>query len=420
MFARIEGVMMGEGGLSAIGQDRVTELTDRLLDDLFAGLDPDDVESRLVLRRQVIDRIELDFSIDAAAFARDEALQAGPEPVTGWFRHECNMQFGTAVDRVNVGEQLAKLPESAAAVAMGEIGFAHLSVMARLVRDIDDAVLKNCFIEGDLLDKVKTFTPGRLWHYCVRLRHALNAEGVAAEQRISAEERWLRLAPMEDGSLSISGRLDSVGGAAFRAALEPLARPTGKEDDRCLQRRNADAAVELATLALDGGRLPHVASQRPHLQVTTTLETLCEQPGSPGAEMEFALPISSKTVQRIACDASVARVVFGPGSVVVDAGRARRVVTGATRRALNARDHLRQWPGCERTASQSSAHHLIHWIKGGATDLSNLILLCHRHHWMVHEGGWQLVRAKDERLFAVPPPWDFRYRTRAPDEVAAA
>jgi hypothetical protein len=136
--------------------------------------------------------------------------------------------------------------------------------------------------------------------------------------------------------------------------------------------------------------------------------------------MEFAIPISSKTVQRIACDASVARVVFGPGSVVVDAGRARRVVTGATRRALNARDHLRQWPGCERTASQSSAHHLIHWIKGGATDLSNLILLCHRHHWMVHEGGWQLVRAKDERLFAVPPPWDFRYRTRAPDEVAAA
>src|SRR5437868_12932472 len=265
MFGRMRGMKMGEGGLSPGRQDRVTELTDRLLQELFAELDPEDVESRLVLRRQVIDRIELDFSIDAASYAKDEAFEAGPEPVTGWFRHECNMQFGTAVDRVNVGEQLAKLPESAAAVAMGEIGFAHLSVMARMVRDIDEAVLKTCFDETDLLEKAKTFTPGRLWHYCVRLRHVLNAEGMATEQRIAAEQRWLRLAPMEDGSLSIGGRLDSVGGAAFRAALEPLARPTGKEDDRCLERRNGDAAVELATLALDGGRLPHVASQRPHL-----------------------------------------------------------------------------------------------------------------------------------------------------------
>ena len=411
---------VGEGGPARDEQDLVAEQIDRFYQELFSKLDQGDSAGRLKLRRRVIDRFELDFSIDAASFVQNDAFQENAEPVTDWFRHECGMQFGTAVDRLNVGQQLEKLPESAVAVVNGEIGFAHLSVMARMVRDIDQAVLKTGFDESAVLEKAKTYTPGRLWHYCLRLRHALNAEGVAAEQRISAEERWLRLAPMEDGSLSISGRLDSVGGAAFRAAIEPLARPTGKDDNRCSQRRNADAAVELATLALDSGSLPHVASQRPHLQVTTTLETLCEKAGSPGAEMEFAFPISSKTVQRIACDSSIARVIFGPGSVVVDAGRARRVVSGATRRALNARDQICQWPGCERTASQSAAHHMVHWIKGGATDLSNLILLCHRHHWMVHEGGWQLVRGKDERLLAVPPPWDFYHPTRAPDENAAA
>jgi len=73
---------------------------------------------------------------------------------------------------------------------------------------------------------------------------------------------------------------------------------------------------------------------------------------------------------------------------------------------------------CERTASRSAAHHLVHWIQGGATDLSNLILLCHRHHWMVHEGGWKLARSDDGRLLAIPPMYDY-YRVRAPDVPAA-
>jgi len=94
--------------------------------------------------------------------------------------------------------------------------------------------------------------------------------------------------------------------------------------------------------------------------------------------------------------------------VVVDVGRARRVVSGATRRALNARDQHCQWPGCERPASWSAAHHVEHWIEGGDTNLSNLTLLCLRHHWMVHEGGWRFARAKDDRLLAIPPTYAYR------------
>jgi hypothetical protein len=45
----------------------------------------------------------------------------------------------------------------------------------------------------------------------------------------------------------------------------------------------------------------------------------------------------------------------------------------------------------------------VHWVHGGTTDLDNLILLCFRHHWMVHEGKWQLVRADDGRMLAIPP-----------------
>ena len=240
------------------------------------------------------------------------------------------------------------------------------------------------------------------------------------EQRFAAAERWLRLTSLEDGSVSITGRVDSIGGAALRTAVEPLARRTGQGDDRCLERRMGDALVELATLALDSGRLPHVATQRPHLQVTTTLETLRGLAGSPAADMEFAQPIATPTVQRLACDAAISRVIFGPDSTVIDAGRARRVVSGSMRRALNARDQNCQWPGCERPATWSAAHHLVHWTQGGNTDLSNLILLCHRHHWLVHEGGWKLVRAKDNRLLAIPPTYAYSPPARAPDETAVA
>ena len=52
--------------------------------------------------------------------------------------------------------------------------------------------------------------------------------------------------------------------------------------------------------------------------------------------------------------------------------------------------------------------------------MSNLILLCHRHHWMVHEGGWKLIQAEDDRLLAVTPTYGFLPPVRAPDETAVA
>jgi hypothetical protein len=213
--------------------------------------------------------------------------------------------------------------------------------------------------------------------------------------------------------------LDAVGGAALRSALEPLAKRSGAHDHRKRDRRLADALVDLSMHALETGLVPLTASQRTHLQVTTSLETLLGLPGAPAADMEFSLPISSKTVERLACDCSVTRILLGSDSTVIDVGRAKRVVSGPMRKALNARDCRCTWPGCNRPASWSSAHHLVHWIRGGSTDLSNLALLCYRHHGLVHEGNWQLVRADDGRMLTVPPPTGLEPYARGPDRAAA-
>jgi hypothetical protein len=384
---------------------------------------PDDVTGRLKRRQYVIDLLKLDSARDAAElaaqFANEDLGDILDAPTAGeWIRHNCKTTRSVAYDSINVGEQLPRLPQCELAMVEGEIGYAHLSVIARTASALSEKA-PDAFNEADVLAKARESSPGRLWHYCMRLRHALDPEGVEHDQRIAVEERRLQFSVWEDGSVLISGQLDPVGGAAVRTALEPLAQTMGEGDDRPLERRQGDALVELSLHSLDAGLVPQHASQRPHLQVTTTLETLQGLPGSPAADMEFSTPISSTTVQRLACDGNIARVVFGPGSVVVDVGRAVRVVSGAARRALNARDQHCQWPGCERTASRSAAHHLVHWVQGGATDLSNLILLCHRHHWMTHEGGWKLARADDGRLLAIPPVYDY-YRVRAPDTVPVA
>ncbi len=70
--------------------------------------------------------------------------------------------------------------------------------------------------------------------------------------------------------------------------------------------------------------------------------------------------------------------------------------------------------GCDRPPYWSEGHHLLHWIKGGPTELDNLVLLCYRHHRNVHEGGWRVVKS-DGQLLTIPPPTRFRPWSRGPD-----
>jgi Domain of unknown function (DUF222)/HNH endonuclease len=358
-----------------------------------------ELAEELISFRHQIDLMELRFSLLCAEFAAtDHYEQEGSVSPIDWIRFNCSMTSNAAADRVAVGEQMAELPRTLQALAAGKIGFAHLTVMARTA----DAVGAR-FDESELLEQATENSPGKFHHLCRHYRHAADPQGYAAEQAELVENRRLSLSTWEDGSLVLNGVLDPIGGAVVRSALEPLARRSGEHDDRDRERRQADALVELAG-----------ANQQTHLQVTSSVETLLGLMGAPAAEMEFSLPVSSKTVERLACDCSLTRVLLGGESAVIDVGRARRVVSAPARRALVARDGQCRWPGCERPAARSAAHHVVHWISGGTTDLDNLVLLCHRHHWMVHEGSWQLIRS-DGRLVAIPPTITFGAVARGPD-----
>jgi hypothetical protein len=367
----------------------------------LADLTAEERRERLIQRRYVIDLMELSFSREAAEYAAtDDYEQQGSVSPIDWIRINCHMTGPAAADRVAVGKLVTQLGQTVDALADGKVGFAHLTVMARTA----DAVGAK-FNETPLLKKACENSPGKFHHICRHYRHAIDAYSFNAEHVEQVENRSLKLSTWFDGSLLLSGVLDSVGGAALRSVLEPLARKSGAHDDRSRERRLADALVELAT----GGEQPA------KIQVTSSVETLLGLVGAPAAEMEFSLPVSSKTIERLACDCSITRVLLNSESTVIDVGRSKRVVSEPGRRALKARDGSCRWPGCERPPSWSAAHHVVHWIHGGTTDLDNLILLCHRHHWMVHEGGWQIVRSDDGRMMTIPPTVTFGPSPRGPD-----
>jgi hypothetical protein len=96
-------------------------------------------------------------------------------------------------------------------------------------------------------------------------------------------------------------------------------------------------------------------------------------------------------------------ILGGAASQPLDLGRTTRVVSPAQRTALTVRDGGCVFPDCHRPLSWCEAHHLIHWVDGGSTDLINLALVCRAHHRTVHEGGWRLTHAPDGRLTAIPP-----------------
>jgi len=410
-----------ESGCDAAVGDELADVKaaiERFLRRARDGRTPEQIGEELIELRHVCDLLELEFSVEAARFAEtDEYDEQGSVSPIHWIRHNCRMSGHAAASALCVGEQAAKLPSSIDALITEQIGFGHLALLASTARTLTESPTAGGFDEEPLLRKARKHTVSRFRRDCAHARHAGDAKAFLAEHVDTVEARHLKLMPIESGGLMIRGYLDSVGGATLRTALEPLARPGGADDHRDRERRFADALIELASHSLDQGLIPEGRSRRAHLQVTTTLEKLMRLGGAPAGELEFSTPIPAATVQRLACDSAITRVLLGPGSKVVDVGRTRRVPAASTRQALVVRDGGCVWPGCDRPASWTQVHHLRHWAAHhGKTEIPNLALVCGRHHWLLHEGGWQLVRSEDDQQWlTIPPLHEHLPPARAPD-----
>ena len=305
-----------------------------------------------------------------------------------------------------------------------------------------------------LLEAARRLDPPRLRQAVAHLHVVADPEGAEEQAERRHGRRGVWVSATWEGMVAVNGLLDPEAGQTLQAALEPLARPANAEDGRSGGQRRADALVELARRALEGGRLPKTGGVRPQLLVTVDLDSLLG-PGGPGGEVaggavDGVWPLDPAACRRLACDGAVTRVLVtrhqtdpdhdhdqlhhhdhdplpdptdeaalaarlqeamrllpptlgGAPTQPLELGRSTRVVSPAQRAALVVRDRGCVVPGCDRPPAWCEGHHLVHWLDGGPTDLDNLALVCRAHHRAVHEGGWRLGRGPDGRFTAVPP-----------------
>jgi hypothetical protein len=360
-----------------------------------AGADLDFVDPRRLSR--VINELEgIRCKVVHRATVRGEHVLAG-QSACSWVARQCQTSKNAAADRLCVGAQLENMPRVDAALSSGEIGLQAASVICHLNervtqagRSIDEEEWVTLAADSSL--KSLSSEAACTWH-------GVDPSGFNAKVEEAHERRQLFISECGD-MYRIDGWLELEAGAVVKAAIDELARPLGAIDDRSPKQRRADAVFEIAT----GNQVA------PQISVHTTIEGLKGEVGAAASQLEEGTPISSKTVQRMACDGTLHRVLKAD-SMVIDVGRAKRVAQPAQWRALKARHKTCGAPGCDRPIGMTQAHHVDFWEDGGHTNHRRMLPLCHYHHRLVHEGGWQVVLA-GSRVEFIPPERPVMIRRR--------
>ncbi|WP_072843557.1 HNH endonuclease signature motif containing protein [Rhodococcus tukisamuensis] len=262
------------------------------------------------------------------------------------------------------------------------------------------------------------------------------------------------------GRVLVKGSFDAETGEALQTALSGLSKPHPSTDEhghlvrdpRSAAKRRADALGQIIRGHLDNARGPMEGGERPHVTVTIDVDALrdavsvtakvpvtgawrdndwdyhsdnatgpvdgregCTSPAGSRpprryrrrrhATMPWAGPISAAVAARISCDAQVTPIFVDREGNPLDVGRTTRIISPKLRKALVARDCGCAFPGCGRPAAWTDAHHIWHWSNGGPTALSNLVLLCKKHHTIIHKNHWAVKIESDGFPWFTPPAW---------------
>lgn len=312
-----------------------------------------------------------------------------------WVAWRCSIDPRSAREHVRVARALEGLPLVRERFSHGELSYSKVRALTRIATPE---------IEAELVEMARFATAAQLERLVRGYRRAVSLESAEAAHR----DRFLSCEWEEDGSLCIRGRLAPEDGALFLKAIGAggdairerevagsIDAQGGSVEPRPSQRLNgADALMEVAEGALAGNFRPRPAGERHQVIVHADAEALAGAEEEAGCRIDDGPVICAETARRLACDASLLTVLHGKGSVL-DVGRKTRAIPPSTRRAIDARDEGHcQFPGCEN-CRWVDAHHIVHWVRGGQTKIDNLVLLCSRHHRLVHEGGFGVARAAD-------------------------
>jgi 5-methylcytosine-specific restriction endonuclease McrA len=353
---------------------------------------------------------ELSTHLDAATahlldlireFDSRAGWNTGFRSCAAWLSWRVGLDIGAARERVRVAHALETLPRLAQALARGELSYAKVRALTRVATPETEERLLAVGRAGTA-DHVERIVRG--WR-------RMDRQAEATEDARRHRNRSLEMYHGDDGMLVVRGRLAPEVGAllmhaltAAREALYQRARAQAGDaapadvsaETPTMAQQQADALGLLAETALHHGIEPGTPGERYQVVVHVDAPVLAESDAPGESTLEHGGRVSAETSRRLACDASRVVMRHGRDGRVVEVAARTRTIPPALRRALDHRDRGCRFPGCGSRFGQG--HHIRHWARGGPTKLSNLVLLCRRHHRTVHEEGYRVDRQADGEL----------------------
>jgi hypothetical protein len=362
--------------------------------DLFPSSDRTaeaDLELLLTLRT----RVDAEVSRRLADLAERRGDPGDRElSAAGWLRHHSKRSFGQAAAAVRVARQLQHLPLTAAAHAAGRLTAAQVSMLARAAAGARaDAYAQ---AEQTLVEWAQRLSERATRVFVEHWIHMHDPEVLIDDAAAAHTQRRFDIGSAFDGMVPVEGLLPVEVAEQINIAFKATAGKAGPHDERTPTQRRADAFAEIVDHYLAHGQLPMSGGSKPHLIAVADIRTIHGQAGAPAGLVNGVTPINGETIRRLACDAGISRVIVDPASEPINLGRETRDATPAQRRGLLVRDQVCCFPGCDIPAYRCVPHHLQFWGRDhGPTNLNNLASTCRYHHWLLHEGGWDLTREPD-------------------------
>jgi hypothetical protein len=358
-------------------------------------------------------------------------------------------------------------PELLSAIERGAVSAGHAKVITGCLAKIPEAVdadtrqlcLATLIEQAGMRDEIG------LRRVAEQITNLVDPDGELSDKDAEDRAEFHIGSKRQDGLTPVRGLLSPLTAEQLRVAIHARSMPRpideNTPDPRPAPLRNEQALGEILSRHLCTGAGPRDGGVRPQVVVTISLQDLIvglrryrarqdaanaadadeqghtqdsdagrfaewtlqhgwEPPGgwasyglggsgSSGANAGSAWSdydgIQSVAMARLlACDAVIIPQVLGTDSVVLDQGRGVRLFTAAQRRALTTRDKGCAFLGCDIPAPWCEAHHIVWWSDGGVTDISNGVLLCRRHHVLIHQGRWRIEQDPDGgRPWILPP-----------------
>jgi hypothetical protein len=326
---------------------------------------------------RIMETAKARISVRLAEIERRQAFRdEGATSTERWTTERYGISTATARALTGGGEKAWDLPHLIGAVAAGDISFDKMRTVADVATPETDEGLKEqaqrCTVR-ELADVARTMAK-------VAASHS------PASSRSDHDRRFVRF---NDDHHTLTAQFPAATYAEVRTTLEGAAQRVPTDGGTPWDQRVCDALtgiVSSSNSATSATGSPNFVVV--HVPLDALVDDAVETTELAG-ELERDGLIDCETVQRMACDATIAVAIDDEAGHTMYEGRARRFPTDAQRREVMRRDRHCRFPGCT-SVTFTNVHHVVPWEPGGRTDLDNLALMCLHHHRVVHSKGWTM------------------------------